>query len=61
MFEELLEDADTIIDGYRPDVLERLVYGPPPVQSRLLPRKRSFVCLSEVHLMPVGLQTEQSV
>ncbi|RAL10945.1 CoA-transferase family III [Aspergillus homomorphus CBS 101889] len=46
-FEELLRDADVIIDGYRPGVLERLGYGPVTLSTIATRRGKGIVYVDE--------------
>ncbi|KAI9685799.1 MAG: hypothetical protein M1820_010738 [Bogoriella megaspora] len=46
-FEELLEEADVILDGYRPGSLERLGYGPHQIKERGRTRGKGYVYVSE--------------
>lgn len=45
--EALLEDADIILDGYRPDALERLGFGPRYVQELACRRGKGIVYVRE--------------
>ncbi|KAF4539752.1 CoA-transferase family III [Lasiodiplodia theobromae] len=47
VFEELLETADVILDGYRPGSLERLGYGPKQLIELAQRRKRGIVYVAE--------------
>ena len=46
-FEELLQTADVILDGYRPGSLERLGYGPEQVVELLKGRGKGIVYVGE--------------
>ncbi|RAL68732.1 hypothetical protein DID88_007430 [Monilinia fructigena] len=46
-FEELLNSADVILDGYRPGALERLGYGPEQIVKLLKGRGKGIVYVSE--------------
>lgn len=46
-FEELLESADVILDGYRPGALERLGYGPENIVKLISGRGKGIVYVSE--------------
>ncbi|CAI6333835.1 unnamed protein product [Periconia digitata] len=46
-FEELLQTADVILDGYRPGSLKRLGYGPAQILSLIKHRKRGIVYVAE--------------
>ena len=46
-FEELLQEADVIIDGYRPGSLERRGYGPTGLAKRAIERRRGYVYVAE--------------
>lgn len=46
-FEELLQSADVILDGYRPGSLNRLGYGPNQLQEIARQRGRGFVYVAE--------------
>ncbi|KAF2432134.1 alpha-methylacyl-CoA racemase [Tothia fuscella] len=46
-FEKLLEDADVILDGYRPGSLERLGYGPKQVVELTKNRGKGIVYVAE--------------
>ncbi|KAF1985271.1 alpha-methylacyl-CoA racemase [Aulographum hederae CBS 113979] len=47
IFERLLQDADVILDGYRPGSLERLGYGPRQIMELTKDRGRGIVYVSE--------------
>ncbi|GME28013.1 CoA-transferase family III [Neofusicoccum parvum] len=47
IFEELLQSADVILDGYRPGSLERLGYGPKQIIELTKHRKRGIVYVAE--------------
>ncbi|KIM95055.1 hypothetical protein OIDMADRAFT_172141 [Oidiodendron maius Zn] len=46
-FEELIQTADVILDGYRPGSLERLGYGPQQIVEMVKGRGRGIVYVSE--------------
>ncbi|PWY65978.1 CAIB/BAIF family enzyme [Aspergillus heteromorphus CBS 117.55] len=46
-FEDLLADADVLIDGYRPGVLERLGYGPATVAKIAESRGKGIIYVDE--------------
>lgn len=46
-FEQLLETADVVVDGYRPGAIARLGYGPEQLKSFAEKRGRGFVYVSE--------------
>lgn len=46
-FEELLKSADVILDGYRPEALERLGYGPEQIVKLVEGRGKGIVYVSE--------------
>jgi len=47
IFEELLQSADVVLDGYRPGSLNRLGYGPRQLQDIAKQRGRGFVYVAE--------------
>ncbi|KAJ4360745.1 uncharacterized protein N0V89_001312 [Didymosphaeria variabile] len=47
VFEDLLESADVILDGYRPGSLKRLGYGPSQILQLVKGRKRGIVYVAE--------------
>lgn len=47
IFEDLLESADVLLDGYRPGSLNRLGYGPHQLRDIATRRGRGFVYVSE--------------
>lgn len=47
IFDQLLADADVLIDGYRPGALARLGYGPDHLASLALSRGKGFVYVAE--------------
>jgi crotonobetainyl-CoA:carnitine CoA-transferase CaiB-like acyl-CoA transferase len=47
VFEELLQTADVILDGYRPGSLERLGYGPQQIADLLKGRGKGIVYVAE--------------
>ncbi|KAK5140516.1 hypothetical protein LTR04_002966 [Oleoguttula sp. CCFEE 6159] len=47
IFEELLQSADVILDGYRPGCLERLGYGPKQIVELTKHRNRGIVYVAE--------------
>ncbi|KAJ4312135.1 hypothetical protein N0V94_007613 [Neodidymelliopsis sp. IMI 364377] len=47
IFEELLQSADVVLDGYRPGSLNRLGYGPQQLQEIARKRGRGFVYVAE--------------
>ncbi|KAI6443451.1 hypothetical protein MCOR07_000035 [Pyricularia oryzae] len=53
-FEELLADADVVIEGFRPGAIERLGYGPRAVASMAERRGRGYVYVSETCFGHVG-------
>ncbi|KAI6356122.1 hypothetical protein MCOR25_007962 [Pyricularia grisea] len=53
-FEELLADADVIIEGFRPGAIERLGYGPQMVAKMAEQRGRGYVYVSESCFGHVG-------
>ncbi|TLD14870.1 hypothetical protein PspLS_10823 [Pyricularia sp. CBS 133598] len=53
-FEELLADADVIIEGFRPGAIERLGYGPQVVAKMAEQRGRGYVYVSETCFGHVG-------
>jgi crotonobetainyl-CoA:carnitine CoA-transferase CaiB-like acyl-CoA transferase len=46
-FEELLADADVLVDGYRPGALEKLGYGPDALASLAKKRGKGIVIVNE--------------
>ncbi|XHF97923.1 hypothetical protein AWENTII_001497 [Aspergillus wentii] len=46
-FEELLTDADVLVDGYRPGALEKLGYGPDALASLGEKRGKGYVYVNE--------------
>ncbi|RJE18215.1 CAIB BAIF family enzyme [Aspergillus sclerotialis] len=46
-FEELLADVDVVVDGYRPDALEKLGYGPNALASLAEKRGKGIVYVNE--------------
>jgi hypothetical protein len=46
-FEELLEDADVLVDGYRPGALEKLGYGPDALAKLAEKRGKGVVYVNE--------------
>ncbi|KAF2020610.1 CoA-transferase family III [Aaosphaeria arxii CBS 175.79] len=46
-FEELLQSADVVLDGYRPGALKRLGYGPERLNEIAKERQRGFVYVAE--------------
>ncbi|KAK4225559.1 CoA-transferase family III domain-containing protein [Podospora fimiseda] len=46
-FDALLTDADVLIDGYRPDALKRLGYGPDSLARLATKRNKGFVYVAE--------------
>lgn len=46
-FEELLADVDVVVDGYRPDALEKLGYGPKALASLAEKRGKGIVYVNE--------------
>ncbi|OAG11946.1 alpha-methylacyl-CoA racemase [Paraphaeosphaeria sporulosa] len=47
VFEDLLQSADVILDGYRPGSLKRLGYGPNQILQLVKDRKRGIVYVAE--------------
>lgn len=47
IFEELLLDADIVVDGYRPGALDRLGYGASALQEMAVKRGKGFVYVNE--------------
>jgi crotonobetainyl-CoA:carnitine CoA-transferase CaiB-like acyl-CoA transferase len=47
VFEELLADADVVVDGYRTGALSRLCYGPLQVQELAVKRGKGMIYVSE--------------
>jgi crotonobetainyl-CoA:carnitine CoA-transferase CaiB-like acyl-CoA transferase len=47
IFEVLLEDADVVVDGYRPGAIANLGYGPKYLRELGIERGRGFVYISE--------------
>jgi hypothetical protein len=47
IFEDLLQSADVVLDGYRPDSLNRLGYGPQQLLEIAKQRGRGFVYVAE--------------
>ncbi|TKA70291.1 hypothetical protein B0A49_05571, partial [Cryomyces minteri] len=47
IFEELLQSADVVLDGYRPGSLERLGYGPKQIVELTKHRNRGIVYVAE--------------
>ena len=47
VFEELLRDADVVLDGYRPGSLARLGYGPRRLEQLARARGKGFVYVAE--------------
>ena len=60
VFEKLLEDADVVVDGYRPGALDRLGYGPTQLQQRFASRGRGFVYVRESCFGNVGPWADRS-
>lgn len=46
-FEELVADADVLVDGYRPGALEKLGYGPQALAAMAEKRGKGIVYVSE--------------
>jgi crotonobetainyl-CoA:carnitine CoA-transferase CaiB-like acyl-CoA transferase len=46
-FEALLEDADMVVDGYRPDALDRLGYGATSLAAMAKTRGKGIVYINE--------------
>jgi crotonobetainyl-CoA:carnitine CoA-transferase CaiB-like acyl-CoA transferase len=46
-FEQLLQSADVVLDGYRPGSLERLGYGPKELLGLVKERNRGIVYVAE--------------
>ena len=46
-FEELLKDADIIVDGYRTGVIEKLGYGPSRITELAKQRNKGYIYASE--------------
>lgn len=42
-FEEFVEEADVVIDGYRPGSLDRRSYGPEGLARRAIKRGKGYV------------------
>lgn len=53
-FEELLQTADVVLDGYRPGSLERLGYGPKQLVELTKARGKGIVYVAEDCFGPVG-------
>jgi crotonobetainyl-CoA:carnitine CoA-transferase CaiB-like acyl-CoA transferase len=47
IFEKLLDEADILVDGYRPGVLDRLGYGKDALLKRVEKRGKGFLYVSE--------------
>ncbi|KAF1979420.1 alpha-methylacyl-CoA racemase [Bimuria novae-zelandiae CBS 107.79] len=47
VFEDLLQSADVVLDGYRPGSLKRLGYGPQQILQLIKDRKRGIVYVAE--------------
>ncbi|GJN82763.1 hypothetical protein PLIIFM63780_006308 [Purpureocillium lilacinum] len=47
VFEKLLDEADVVVDGYRPGALEKLGYGPKALSERAARRGRGIVYVNE--------------
>src|SRR5579862_4753117 len=47
IFEKLLEDVDIVLDGYRPDALSRLGYGPAQLSALAEKRGKGIVYVNE--------------
>jgi len=47
IFEELLQSADVVLDGYRPDALNRLGYGPKQLVDLAKSRGKGIVYVAE--------------
>ena len=47
VFERLLEDADVVLDGYRPGAIEKLGYGPQALVERGRKRGKGYVYVNE--------------
>lgn len=47
VFEKLLEEADIVLDGYRPGAIEKLGYGPQALAERGLKRGKGYVYVNE--------------
>lgn len=43
VFEELLKEADVVVDGYRPGAIDKLGYGPAALAKLAADRGRGFV------------------
>jgi crotonobetainyl-CoA:carnitine CoA-transferase CaiB-like acyl-CoA transferase len=59
VFEELLQSADVVLDGYRPGALERLGYGPKQIVELTQSRGRGIVYLAENCFGHVGEWAER--
>lgn len=46
-FEKLLADVDVVVDGYRPDALEKLGYGPKALSEMATKRGKGIVYVNE--------------
>ncbi|KAJ6441092.1 LOW QUALITY PROTEIN: CAIB/BAIF family enzyme [Purpureocillium lavendulum] len=46
-FEKLLDEADVVVDGYRPGALEKLGYGPKALSERAARRGKGIVYVNE--------------
>lgn len=47
IFESLLQDADIVVDGYRPDALEKLGYGAKALSEMAKKRGKGIVYVNE--------------
>ncbi|OIW22878.1 CAIB/BAIF family protein [Coniochaeta ligniaria NRRL 30616] len=47
VFEKLLEEADVVLDGYRPGAIEKLGYGPQALVERGIKRGKGYVYVNE--------------
>jgi hypothetical protein len=47
VFEKLLDEADVVLDGYRPGAIEKLDYGPPALVERGIKRGKGYVYVNE--------------
>ncbi|KAI0007516.1 CoA-transferase family III [Xylariaceae sp. FL0662B] len=52
-FEELLQEADVVIDGYRPGAIDRLGYGPEKLRELAMARGKGYVYVSATCFGPL--------
>jgi crotonobetainyl-CoA:carnitine CoA-transferase CaiB-like acyl-CoA transferase len=52
-FEELLDEVDIVVDGYRPGALEKLGYGKDALVKRFQARNKGFIYVAVSPLLNV--------